>query len=48
MGQTQLRTSFFILRARAESSNIDLRETALIDARATPARVIRRSWLDAS
>jgi general secretion pathway protein K len=48
VGQTQLRTSFFILRARVESSDIDVRETALIDARATPARVIRRSWLDAS
>lgn len=48
VGQTKLRTSFFVLRARVESSDIDVRETALIDARATPARVIRRSWSDAS
>ncbi|HJR83043.1 MAG TPA: type II secretion system minor pseudopilin GspK [Sphingomicrobium sp.] len=46
--QTKLRTSFFILKARVESSDIDLRETALIDARETPARVVRRSWAEAS
>jgi general secretion pathway protein K len=46
--QTKVRTSFFILKARVEFSGIDMRETALIDARATPARVIRRSWADAS
>jgi hypothetical protein len=48
VGQTQLRTSFFVVNALVESSDIDVRETALIDARATPARVIRRSWSDAS
>ena len=48
VGQTKLRTSFFVLKAQVDSSNIDVRETALIDARATPARVIRRSWSDAS
>lgn len=45
--QTKLRTSFFMLKARVESTGIELRETALIDARATPARVIRRSWSEA-
>jgi general secretion pathway protein K len=48
VGQTQLRTSFFVVKARVESSDIDVRETTLIDARATPARVIRRNWSDAS
>ena len=48
VGQTKVRTSYFILRARVESSDVDVRETALIDARAVPARVIRRSWSDAS
>jgi general secretion pathway protein K len=42
--QVKMRTSFFILSVRVESSDIDVRETALIDARARPARVIRRSW----
>lgn len=46
--QVKVRTSFFVLKARVENSDIDLRETALIDARAKPARVIRRSWADAS
>lgn len=46
--QVKMRTSFFVLKARVESSDIDVRETALIDARAKPARVIRRSWVDAS
>ena len=46
--QVKVRTSFFMLKARMESSDIDVRETALIDARTAPARVIRRSWADAS
>jgi len=46
--QVKVKTSFFVLKARLENSGIDLRETALIDARAKPARVIRRSWADAS
>jgi general secretion pathway protein K len=44
--QVKVRTSFFILKARVESSDIDVRETALIDARADTARVIRRSFAD--
>jgi general secretion pathway protein K len=46
--QVKVRTSFFLLKARVDSSDIDVRETALIDARATPARVIRRTFADAS
>jgi len=46
--QVKVRTSFFMLKARVESSDIDIREAALIDARTKPARVIRRSWADAS
>jgi general secretion pathway protein K len=46
--QVKVRTSFFVLKARVDASGIDARETALIDARARPARVIRRSWADAS
>lgn len=45
--QVRLRTSFFVLKARVDASGIDVRETALIDARAKPARVIRRSFADA-
>ena len=46
--QIKVRTSFFVLKARVESSDNDVRETALIDAREVPARVIRRSWSDPS
>ena len=46
--QIKVRTSFFMLKARVDASDIDVRETALIDARSKPARVIRRSWADAS
>jgi general secretion pathway protein K len=46
--QVKVRTSFFVLKARVDAAGIDVRETALIDARAKPARVIRRSWSDAS
>ena len=45
--QVKVRTSFFVLKARVEA-DIDVRETALIDARAKTARVIRRSFADAS
>jgi general secretion pathway protein K len=46
--QVKVRTSFFVLKARVDALNIDVRETALIDAREKPARVIRRSFADAS
>ena len=46
--QVKVRTSFFVLKARVESSDIEVQEAALIDARAKPALVIRRSWSDRS
>jgi general secretion pathway protein K len=46
--QVKVRTSFFVFKARVNASGIDIGEAALIDARAKPARVIRRSWSDAS
>jgi general secretion pathway protein K len=42
--QLKLRTSFFTLSARVSSGEIDFEETALIDARAKPVRVVRREW----
>lgn len=45
--QVKLRTYFFVLKARLDASDTDVRETALIDARAKPSRVIRRSFADA-
>ena len=46
--QVKLKTSFFSLTARVQTSDVEMRERALIDARFTPARVVRRSWADAS
>ena len=45
--QLKVQTAFFTLDARVQSSDVDVRETALIDAHAKPAHVIRRSWADA-
>lgn len=42
--QTKVRTAFFRLRAEADSGGATLSETALIDARHPPARVISRSY----
>jgi general secretion pathway protein K len=42
--QVKLRTSFFTLRARVASGGLELGETALIDARNRPARIVRRQW----
>lgn len=44
--QLQVRTGFFVLEARVASGNSEASETALIDARSTPARVVRRSWAE--
>ena len=44
--QLQVRTGFFVLEARVASRDVEASETALIDARATPARVVRRSWAE--
>ena len=46
--QLKVRSSFFVLKARVQSSNIELSETALIDARTQPARIVRRSWAEVS
>ena len=42
--QVQIRTSFFTLHARVASLDVEVGETALIDARQSPARVVRRRW----
>lgn len=44
--QTKVRTSFFRLRARVETAGFDVGETALIDARQAPARIVRRSFAE--
>lgn len=44
--QTKVRTAFFKLRAETVSGSVTLGETALIDARHPPARVISRSYGD--
>ena len=46
--QVQLRTSFFTLHARVLSAGVEAGETALIDARARPVRVVRRQWTGGS
>ncbi|HUE78647.1 MAG TPA: type II secretion system minor pseudopilin GspK [Sphingomicrobium sp.] len=45
--QVQVRTSFFTLRAVVGAGDVEVQESALIDARATPARIIRRQWGEA-
>lgn len=42
--QLKVRTTFFRLQARVDSGDIEVDETALIDATRLPARVIRRSF----
>ncbi|MBA3578331.1 MAG: type II secretion system minor pseudopilin GspK [Sphingomonas sp.] len=42
--QTKVRTSFFKLRARVDAATVSAGETALIDARRTPAQIVRRSF----
>jgi general secretion pathway protein K len=42
--QPQLRTRWFSLDLRVELSGAELRETALVDARIAPARVVVRRW----
>lgn len=47
--QVQVRTGFFKLRASVGSANsAGIGETALIDARAKPARLVMRQWGEAS
>lgn len=46
--QVQVRTGFFKLRASVGSANsVGISETALIDARAKPARLVMRQWGEA-
>lgn len=42
--QVQVRTSFFTLRTRVTSGDLELAGTSLIDARRTPVRLVRRQW----
>jgi len=42
--QVKVRTSFIVLRARVNAGDIEVAETALFDARLTPARLVRRQW----
>ncbi len=42
--QPQLKTRWFALDLRVELQGAELNETALIDARLTPARVVARRW----
>jgi general secretion pathway protein K len=46
--QVKVRSSFFTLRATVTATGSELRETALIDARTSPARIVRRQWGEAS
>ena len=42
--QPQLRTRWFALDMRVELQGAELEETALVDARVAPARVVVRRW----
>lgn len=46
--QVKVRSSFFTLRATVTATGTEVRETALIDARTSPARILRRQWGEAS
>ncbi len=46
--QVKVRTAFFTLRAVVAANGVEVRESALIDARSSPARIIRRQWGEAS
>ena len=46
--QVKVRSSFFTLRAIVAAGESEVQETALIDARATPARIVRRAWGEGS
>lgn len=46
--QVRVRTDFFTLRATVAAGELELSEVALIDARAAPARIVRREWGEAS
>lgn len=46
--QVKMRTEFFILHARVASAGLEIGETALIDARRAPARIVSRRYGEAS
>lgn len=43
-GQVKARTTWFTLSASVDAGGLEVNETALIDARTTPAVVVRRQW----
>lgn len=43
-GQVRVRSQFFLLRASVRSGDLLVEESALIDARKAPARIVRRDW----
>lgn len=46
--QVRVRSAFFTLRALVAANGVEMHETALIDARTSPARIIRRQWGEAN
>ncbi|HYJ52422.1 MAG TPA: type II secretion system minor pseudopilin GspK [Allosphingosinicella sp.] len=44
--QLQLRTNWFALDLRVEAGNSEFAETALIDGRLQPSRIVARTWTD--
>ncbi len=46
--QVKVRTAFFTLRSSVTSGDVEVEESALIDARTSPARIVRRQWGEAS
>lgn len=46
--QVRLKTDFFAMEAIVRAGNVDVRESALIDAREKPARIVARQWGEAS
>lgn len=46
--QVKVRSSFFTLRATVTAGETEVQESALIDARTIPARIVRRQWGEAS
>ncbi len=48
IGQTQIKTRWFVLDLSVDLSGAELRETALIDGERAPARLVRRAYGDPS
>lgn len=47
IGQTRVKTRWFVLNMQIEIGGAELSETALIDAGQNPAKIVRRTWDDA-